>query len=159
MNQWYVIQTKPKKEESVTRQLAYARYECFFPRMKGLLKEKPLFPSYLFVRTDFRDSQSHRNVHFTRGVQRILGGLDGPIAVPDPIIEILKERTRDGSLIEQELLFKAGDLVRVKRGILKDLAGMIEKNISAQGRIRVLFKWLNSRMRAVFKYTEVTKVS
>lgn len=157
MKQWYVIQTKPKKEGTVARQFNRAHYEYFFPQIRGMIKEKPLFPSYLFVRSDFKDPQVHRNVHFTRGVRGILGCSEGPIPVPDLLVETLKERTRNGSLIEQDLLFKEGDLVRVKRGILKDLAGIIEKNMPVQGRIRVLFRWLNSRMQAVFKYTELEK--
>lgn len=157
MNRWYVIKTKPKKETDVLNQLKRASYELFFPRMKGLTAPKPLFPSYLFIRTNFEDSSAFRMVSFTRGVNKILGGAEGPQSISDLIIETLKEKTRDGSLIEQELLFKEGDAVSIKRGLLKDLIGIIEKNMSESGRVRVLFKWLQGNMRAVLKYTDLAK--
>ncbi|MBI4365222.1 MAG: hypothetical protein HY543_00210 [Deltaproteobacteria bacterium] len=153
---WYIIQTKPKKEGVVCEQLGRASYELFFPKMRALDRVKPLFPSYLFIRTDFSDPTLHRLVRFTRGVTRILGGAS-PKPVPDDLVDTLRTRTRDGALIEQTLLFKEGDQVRVRRGILKDLAGIIEKNMPEAGRVRVLFKWLRSCMRAVVTYTDLER--
>lgn len=157
MNHWYVIKTKPKKETDVLAQLARASHELFLPQIRGLVKLKPLFPSYLFIRTNFEDI--YRLVRFTRGVSKVLGTGEGPQPIPDLIVETLRERTKDGSLIEQDLLFKVGDEVKVRRGILKDLVGMIEKNMPDTGRVKILFKWLNSTMRAVVKYTDLEKAA
>lgn len=157
---WYVIKTKPKKEESAERQLAKANYEVFLPKIKGVVSHKPLFPSYLFIHTDFQNPDHFRLVRYTRGVSKVLSDTEGPQPVSDFIINTLRERTRDGSLIEQELLFKEGDEVSVKKGILKDLIGIIERNLSEIGRVKVLFKWLNgSVMRASLKYTELKKAA
>lgn len=156
---WYVVQTKPRRERDVLGQLSSARFEIFLPRIKTYSSSKPLFPSYLFVCSDFDDPHKHQMVRFTRGVSRILGDGEGPKAVPEIIIKTLIERTRDGSLIEQELLFRIGDCVRVKRGILKDLAGIIEKNASESGRVEVLFKWLNANMRAFLDYRALEKIT
>jgi transcription antitermination factor NusG len=159
MDHWYVIKSKPKKEKEVLEQLGRARYDLFFPSMRGPVSPKPLFPSYLFVRTDLENPYHHRMIRFTRGVSKILGDGEGPLPVADMIVEILRQQTKDGSLIEQELLYKEGDEVRVKRGILKDLAGIIEKNLPAAGRVKILFKWLNTSMRAVLRYTDLEKVA
>ena len=159
MKHWYVLKTKPKKEKTVKELLAAARYEIFLPLMKGLFNPKPLFPSYLFIHADFSDPTHHRTIRFTRGVNQILGDGQGPHPVNDLIVETLRERTADGSIVEQELIFKDGDQVRVKRGMLRDLAGIIEKNISAAGRVRVLFNWMSGSMRAVFRYTELERVT
>ncbi len=35
-NHWYVVKTKPKKEEAVMRCLEKASFEIFFPRMKSI---------------------------------------------------------------------------------------------------------------------------
>ncbi len=154
---WYVIKTKPQKESHVRRQLARAQFEVFLPLMRTIASVKPLFPTYLFIFADLANPQTHRLVRFTRGVSRVLSGPEGPQTVPDDLIQTLISQTRDGSLIEQDLLFKEGDVVTVKRGILKDLQGIIEQNLSEKGRIRVLFKWLNSTMRAVLKYTDLER--
>lgn len=157
---WYVLKTKPKKEETVLQQLQKASFELFLPKLKvAPLFFKPLFPSYLFIRTNFDDPLVHRMVRFTRGVSRILGDINGPLPLADVIAETLKERTRDGSILEQDLLFREGDSVIVKRGLLKDLIGIIEKNVSDQGRVKVLFKWLNSSVRAVIKYRDLEKAA
>lgn len=155
VKQWYVVKTKPKKEKHVVHQLRRAGYHLFFPQMRGAVESKPLFPAYLFIHADLADPYHHRMVQFTRGVNYILGDLEGPQPIKEILVEALQEKTRNGLLIEQELLFKAGETVRVKKGILKDLKGIIERNESEQGRIRVLFKWLSSNMRALLKYTDL----
>lgn len=166
MNQWFVVQTKPKKEKDVEDQLVRASFDVFLPKLRaincqlsGINHYKPLFPSYLFIKTDFDNPQIHRMIRFTRGTTRILGDTCGPVPLADFIVETLQEKTKDGSLIEQELLFKEGNAVTVKRGILKDLQGIIEMNLSEKGRVRVLFKWLNNSMRAELKYTELERAA
>jgi len=159
MDSWHVIKTKPKKEESVKSQLTKASFDIFLPKIKTFCSSKPLFPSYLFIRTNFEDAALHRLVRFTRGVSKILGDGEGPQPVSEVIINTLKERTSDGSLIEQNLLYKNGDSVLIKKGILKDLIGIIEKNMSDSGRVQVLFKWLSSQMRAILKYTDLEKAA
>ncbi len=166
---WYVVKTRPKKETSAKAVLEQASYEVFLPQIKALpvrasehstpTSLKPLFPSYIFVRSDLADEHHHRMVRYARGVRHILGDIDGPQSIAEDIIETLRVRTRDGSLIEQELLFKEGDTIAVKKGILKDLVGMIEKNMPESGRIKILFKWMNQTLRAVVKYTDVQKAA
>lgn len=159
MKNWYVIKTKPKKEIKVVCQFKQAEFEHFYPQMRGVGAPKALFPSYLFLKADLDQPGILRMVQFTRGVSRILGDAEGPRLVPELIVQTLQERTRDGMLIEQDLLFKEGDPVIIKRGILKDLIGIIEKNLSDQGRVKVLFKWLNSTVRAVIKYRDLEKAA
>lgn len=155
MKLWYAVQTKPKREKDVQVQLERASFETFLPKMKGLVSTKPLFPSYLFIQADFDHAETHRLVRFTRGVRQILGERKAPHPVPSFVLETLREITRDGSLNEQELLCRVGHEVTVKRGILKDLQGIIEKNIPETGRVKVLFKWLHMNVRAEIKYTDL----
>ncbi len=157
MEQWYVIRTKVKKEESVVKQLMRVNYDVFLPKIKGFKSHKPLFPSYVFVKTDLESTVHHRLIRYTRGVSHILGSGDKPKPISSIIIETLKERTNNELLSEQTLFFKIGDLVTVKRGILKDLQGVVENNIGTNGRIKILFKWLSGDMRAFLKYTELER--
>src|SRR3989338_1168927 len=112
MSRWYVVKTKPKKEDTVSGQLAGASFKVFLPKMLGDVSPKPLFPSYLFVHADFENPFIHRLVRYTRGVSHLLGDGEGPQPIDDLLVETIRERTRDGSLIEQELLLKEGDPVR-----------------------------------------------
>lgn len=158
MNQWYVVKTKPKKEEEVERHLRRISADVFLPKIRALMRAKPLFPSYLFICGNLSNSSLYQLVKFTRGIHKILGDTEGPQPISESIIQTLRDKTRDGSLIEQELLFREGDRVRVKKGFLKDLSGIIEKNIPSSGRVKVLFKWLSGSARAAVKYTELEKL-
>lgn len=156
---WYVVKTKPKKEKDVLHQLERLPGEPFLPLIQGPVSPKPLFPSYLFARMNLGDPYLHRMVRYTKGVSRILGDSEGPQPVSDIIVETLREKCLRGSIIERDLLFKPGDQVRIKRGLLRDLIGMIDKGMSDSGRVKILFKWLNTTMSAVLKYTDLEKVS
>lgn len=156
---WFVVQTKPKKERQAQAQLSQARFETFVPLMQGIACPKPLFPGYLFVFGALEDPRIHRLVRYTRGVSRVLGDLESPRAVSGEIIEALRNRTRDGALIERDLLFKEGDSVFVKRGLLKDLQGIIEKNLPDPKRVKVLFKWLSTSLTAVVNYQDLEKAA
>jgi transcription antitermination factor NusG len=159
MDHWYVIKTKPKKEKSVVSQLSQADFELFFPVMKGISGVKALFPSYLFVQTNFENYANHRLIRYTRGVHSILGDDAGPVSVESQIIETIKSRTRDGLLIERDLLYQKGSKVRVRRGVLKDLEGIVEKHCSGEERVQVLFKWLSGTMRAKLHCAHLERVA
>jgi transcriptional antiterminator RfaH len=60
MNLWYVIQTKPKKEEEAKSYLSTKGVEIFNPLLETFLLRngrmnrelKPLFPNYMFGKFD-----------------------------------------------------------------------------------------------------------
>ncbi len=159
MTHWYVIRTKPKQEERVRGHLKTTSFEVFVPQITRMLKTVPLFPSYLFVKAELKDPAVHQLIRFTRGVQKILGDQFGPQPVVSEIIETLRRMTQNGSIIEQDLIFKVGDAVLVKKGLLKDLIGIIEKNVSELGRVKILFRWLSGNVQAFVKYTELEKAA
>lgn len=160
MKAWYVLQTKPQREQAVVGQLRLAGYETFFPVLRTCLTSKALFPSYVFVQLESGNSGDYRLVQFTRGVNRVLGTKDdGPIAVPEKVISFLRQRADSKGIIVQELFSRAGEAVRAQRGLLKDLVGILEKPIDAAGRLHVLFKMFNQSVRAVMSVRDVVPVT
>lgn len=160
MKAWYVLQTKPQKEAVVIGQFKLAGYETFFPILRNCLATKPLFPSYVFVRLAVGDASDYRAAQFTRGVIRVLGNrTDGPVAVPEKVMALLQERANPQGVIVQELFRRVGEMVRAQRGILKDLVGILEKPVDAEGRMRVLFKMFNKNLRAVMSIRDVVPVT
>lgn len=160
MKSWYVLQTKPHREQAVVGQLRLAGYETFFPVLRNCLTTKALFPSYVFVNLNHGDTNDYRLVQFTRGVTRILGTRDdGPVAVPEHVVAFLRQRADAKGVIVQELFKRAGDMVRAQRGLLKDLVGVLEKPVDAAGRLHVLFKMINHSVRAVMSVRDVTPVA
>lgn len=159
MTEWYVIKTKPKQEKAVEVQLSRVGYELFLPQIEGERIPKPLFPSYIFLKADLQNSPAHRLVRYTRGVSQILGDDSGPRSINEDIISMLREQTKDGCLIRPEILLSEGDTVRVRRGLLKDLVGMVKRHLPAQKRVEVLFKWWSTSMRARLKYRDLEKAA
>ena len=163
---WYVIQTKPTAEEAVCQHLKNANFETFLPKIqvmvrgsgKSVLRTRVLFPSYVFAHIDLNDANLYHMIKYTRGVRKILGDGGIPVPIPDEMIEVIKERVDDNGVIEQGLVMKKGDEVRVRSGVFKDLIGILEKPVSASGRVKVLLKAMRYAVRCELSAAEVEKV-
>lgn len=166
MLRWYVVQTKPRRESDVTQLLKQGGFEAFHPLIKDLMyrsttsffKTAPLFPSYLFVHTNFGEAQNFHLVKYTRGVNKIVCFENRPVPLSDQIIETIRSRANPQGIIERQTFLKRGDRIRVRRGMLKELIGIIERPIPADGRVQVLLKLINYEMRAKLHWTEVEKL-
>lgn len=163
---WYVIKTKPLAEEDVKTRLSRARFEVFLPRIKTIVRGhskpvsryKSLFPSYLFARLDLDDAEVFHMIKYTRGVHRILGSGAVPVPIPEDLIACIRERVNKEGVLEQGLVFKKGDPVRIKRGPLRDLIGVLEKPVSASGRVRVLLDIMRKVVKAELACSEIERL-
>lgn len=141
---WYVIQTKPKKEEEAFRNLSMLGIECLLPKTldykichgHSIFVEKPFFPSYLFAKLAL--SRHYYKVKWTKGVARFVGHSNRPIPVTQEIIEIIRNRMDEQGLVKIISELKTGDQIRIKSGPLKGLTGVFERNVPAKKRVRVL---------------------
>ena len=164
---WYVIQTKPCAEESVQQHLRNAQFETFLPKIrtmvrgsgKSVARIKSLFPSYLFAHINLDDANLYHMIRYTRGVRRILGDGNLPIPVPDEMIRIIQERIGADGVIEQRLTMKKGDEVRIRKGVFSDLVGILEKPVSAAGRVRVLLNIMRYRVRCELSAADVERIT
>ena len=144
-----------------------AGYHVFLPKIKKIVRGavrpseriRPLFPSYIFARLQLEDAEVFRNVKYTRGVHRILGSRDHPVPVADEVVKIIAERMGKDGVLEQKLLYKQGDPVRLKHGPLADLVGILEKPVSAAGRVRILLEVYHKTIRADLSCAEIESVS
>ena len=163
---WYVIQTKPTAEADVQRHLENARFETFNPRIRTMVRGrnrtssrvKSLFPSYVFARIDLTDPNLYRMIKYTRGVRRILGDGVAPVPVPDEMIDIIRERVNAEGVIEQRLVMKKGDPVRIRSGLFRDLVGILEKPVSAAGRVKVLLQIMQHQVKCELSAAEVERL-
>lgn len=163
LHDWYVVQTKPKKEEVVCQHLKGINIETFHPKIRSRVEWnrfclKPLFPSYVFVKTFLGDPHLHRLVQFTRGVVRILGMQFQPVPVSEDVVETIR-KYMDGDNILERCFLKVGGTVRVKRGPLCDLIGILEKPVSAKGRVQVLLQLMQRQIRTVLHCSQLEQYS
>jgi transcription elongation factor/antiterminator RfaH len=162
---WYIVQTKPKKEQVAVFYLEHESIEVFFPRVEGISiiygksrkLIKPLFPNYIFAHFD--PLVSYRLVRWSSGVSRILGFETGPAPVDDQVVEIIKRRVDKNCVVRKALHFKANDPIRIRSGPLRDLMGIFERWVSDEGKVRVLLNLLNYDARVELHYSQVEKVA
>jgi len=160
---WYVIQTKPQAENDVKLRLEKADFEIFYPRIRTAVRGatnkstrvKSLFPAYLFARLDLKDGNVFNMIKYTRGVHRLLGGAHSPVPIPGSVVQTIRERVGEGDVIEQQMVFKKGDKVRIRGGWLDDLVGILERPVSPAGRVRVLLNIVNKCVHAEISSAEI----
>ena len=143
---WYVVSTKPRREEFAQDQLARRGVATFFPRifetgqLRGRSPIGPLFPGYLFLQLDLE--QQFFDVVWTPGVRKFVAFGDAPCAVDDAVVDFLRERVGDEGVLKVERVFRPGDRVCVKYGPFEGLVGIIQSPVGARGRVRVLMELL-----------------
>lgn len=144
MRKWYAIYTKPQKEEFVRFLLERANIDCFLPKLRtwrfvNSHREpviKALFPCYIFSRFEY--PEEYDLVRWTRGVKRIVGTKEGPIAVPDHVVDFISKNSEEGVVeIKPKKLVK-GDLVRILHGPFKGLIAVFERELKDKDRALIL---------------------
>jgi transcription antitermination factor NusG len=95
----------------------------------------PLFPGYLFIRTDLHP-HAHIEIVKTAGVVRLIGSRQGPVPVPDETIESLKIMVASELPIGTGSRLQPGARVMVVQGPFAGVAGTFVR-YRGQGRVFV----------------------
>ncbi|MFH2066043.1 MAG: UpxY family transcription antiterminator [Pseudomonadota bacterium] len=140
---WYVLHTKSRFENVVRDGLEKKSFEAFLPKIKvkskrrdrKLMIQVPLFPGYLFVRTDLNPPR-HLDILKTAGVVRFIGNTGGPLPVFEETIESLKIMVLGGEEIITGTRFKEGDKIVVVNGPFTGITGQFIQ-YRGQGRVVV----------------------
>jgi transcriptional antiterminator RfaH len=162
---WYVIQTKPKREEEVNFYLSTKGLEIFSPLMETFILRhgrtnrelKSLFPSYIFGR--FNIEEKYPLVKWARGVKRILGFGGYPVPVADDVVELIKGKTDENAVVRRICNFQQNDTIRVTSGPMKDLLGVFERWMSDGERVRVLLNLIGYQPAVELHYSMLEKVA
>ncbi|HET7159306.1 MAG TPA: transcription termination/antitermination NusG family protein [Burkholderiales bacterium] len=131
---WFAIRTKPRHEKAVSLTLAGKGYEQFLPvySSRGLGSTRkpvslPLFAGYLFCRFDVEDRLP---ILITPGVFNIVGCGRVPIALDDVEVANLQSVVRAGIAPQPWPFLKVGHRVRITRGALEGVEGVLVKSKS-----------------------------
>lgn len=148
---WYVVYSKPHKEESAQFHLRSKGLEVFFPRLllpPSIRRRKqivPLFPNYLFAR--IRIPEEYDCVTWTPGVKRLVSFNDVPLAIDEGVVTYLMRQANPAGVITARSNLKVGQEVRISGGPLDGLAGIIQEPPDARGRVRILMELLSRRIK------------
>ena len=158
---WYVLKTKPKKEERARCYLDQHQIKTFLPWMgtphftqgESTTKLKPLFPSYLFAQFDLMENYSL--VKWGKGVNEILGFGKYPTPIADEILTILKNRTDENNVFKESYEFNKNDYVRITSGLFKDLFGIFDSWVSDSDRVKVLLNLIGYQPRVELHCSQI----
>ena len=139
---WYALHTKSRFENVVHEGLIKKSVDVFLPKIRVRSKRRdrklmihvPLFPGYVFVKTDL-DPNEHIEILKTTGAVRLIGNRGGPVSIADTTIESLKIMVATEQPIATGSRFKKGDRVVVVEG---PFAGVIGTFVRYRGQGRVV---------------------
>ena len=147
---WYVVYSKPHKEEQAQFHLRMKGLEVFFPRLDLVrVAEKrkriiPLFPNYLFVRIHL-PTEFHY-VTWSPGVKRIVSFGERPIPLDERVVDFLKQQTDGAGVIQACSQLRPGQEVEIRGGPFDGLIAIIQDPPDAKGRVRILLKLLSRQI-------------
>ena len=147
---WYVVYTKPHKEEQAQFYLRLKGLDVFFPRLDLVrVSERrkrviPLFPNYLFVRIDL-ETEFHY-VTWSPGVKRLVSFGDRPIPLDERVVSFLKQQTDGEQVIKAHSQLRPGQEVEIRGGPFDGLIAIIQDPPDDKGRIKILLKLLSRQI-------------
>jgi transcription antitermination factor NusG len=132
---WYAIRTRSNHENLAAIGLQAKGYEVYCPTLRMRRRwtdrvvesDKPLFPGYVFCRFD---RLQRLPVMTTPGVASIIAFGHDPIPVPESEIDAIQTILRSGLPTEPCSLLREGQVIRIARGSLQGLSGILMKKKS-----------------------------
>jgi transcription antitermination factor NusG len=162
---WYAIQTRSNFEKAVDRELRSKEIHCYLPVLQEVhrwkdrekLIERPLFPGYVFA--SFADERAVRlQVMCTNGAVRILGGATAIEPIPESEIANVRRLLASGEGAFAHPYLREGCRVRVKRGPLKGVEGILER-FSSRARLVLSIELLSRSVATEIEIRDVEPVA
>jgi transcription antitermination factor NusG len=133
---WWVLYTRHQHEKTVAEMLSAKGFEVFLPLYESMRRWKdrskmlslPLFPCYVFVRGGI-----HRRLQVvtTPGVHMILFHGENVAIIPETEVDAIRKAVEGHFRVEPHPFLKCGERVRVTRGSLEGVEGVLvrKKNL------------------------------
>ncbi|AOY58213.1 MULTISPECIES: UpxY family transcription antiterminator [Desulfococcus] len=141
---WYVLHVKSRFENVVNEGLVKKSFEAFLPKIQVRSRRRdrrkmiqvPLFPGYLFVRTNL-DPHLHLEIVRTVGAVRLVGNRTGPpVPVPDDVVSSLRIMVAAEKAVTTGRRYSKGERVMVTGGTLGGVVGVFSQ-YRGKGRVIV----------------------
>lgn len=152
---WYVMHSKPNKEELLYEQLRIHEIDAYYPRIKvqpvnpRARKRKPYFPGYLFIKADL-DALGLSTLKWMPGALGLVDFGSQPATVPDELLQAIREKVELANSSEKQAeKFKFGQAVTIHSGPFAGYHAIFDSCLSGQERVRVLLRLLSDRQVSV----------
>ena len=163
-NGWYVIQSKPHKENQLCAYLQEQGFEVFYPTIEvqpvnpRSAKIRPYFPRYMFIHVDLDavGVSALTWLPFAIGLVQF-GGYAAP--VPANVIHMIKRRietiaTAGGIQFDG---LKEGDSVRITHGPLAGYEAIFDRRLRGSERVQILLEILGRQVKTEIDVNAVEK--
>ena len=149
---WYVIRSKPRKEDFLQEQLIGHEIEVFYPRIRvqpvnpRARKIKPYFSGYLFVHLDL-DYFNLSTIQWMPGATGLVSFDGQPAFVHESLVQAIQNHVNEINAAADELqeAWKPGDKVSIKTGLFAGYEAIFDTRLSGSERVRVLLKMMSDR--------------
>ena len=149
---WYVLRSKPNKEELLWEQLIIRKVEAFYPQLRvqpvnpRSRKVRAYFPGYVFVHVDLEEI-GLSTLQWMPGATGFVSFDSLPSTVPDALIVAVKKKVDAINAAGGELFhdLKQGDLVEIQSGPFAGYEAIFDARLPGSERVRVLLKMLQGR--------------
>lgn len=131
---WFVLQTRPRNESIVYRQIKAKNITAFLPQLEKIRiwsdrkkkVQQPLFPGYLFVNAD--ESERQQAITNTAGAIKYVFFEGRPATVSEREIKLIEDSLKEPEKIslEQKKISK-GDEIVVTHGVFKGMKGKVNE--------------------------------
>jgi transcriptional antiterminator NusG len=146
--QWYALFVKTGEEEDMRKYLETLlpdiNMKILIPkrklqeRRKGKVYEviRTLLPGYVLVKTEM-DVDFYYRLKKLPGLLKILRDESEPLPIPEHEIAVILALTNQGDVIDFSEVYKEGDRIKVARGPMKGLEGIIESYDHRKKRLKI----------------------
>ena len=153
---WYVVRTKPRKEDFLTEQMEIRRIEIYNPRIRvqavnpRARRIKAYFPGYVFVHLDL-DKSGTFSLQYIPGATGLVSFGGEAAEVPDGLVHAIRRRVDEINTAGGELfdVLKLGQTVVIHSGPFAGYEAIFDARLPGSDRVRVLLKLLKNRQMQV----------
>ncbi|RKT46131.1 transcription termination/antitermination NusG family protein [Thiocapsa rosea] len=157
---WYVVQSKPRQAQRAEINLMRQGYVVYHPRIllervrrgKRQAVEDSLFTNYLFIRLR-RWIDDWSPLRSTFGVCRLVSFGNEPLAVPDTLMEGIRQRLASAPV---QPLYQPGQVLRVNAGVLNGLDAIFDA-YDGEDRARLLIQMLGRPTEVVLPLSSLAR--
>jgi len=149
---WYVLHSKPNKEEFLYDQLLANRLEAFCPHIRvqpvnpRARKVKPYFPGYVFVQLDLEHEKTSV-LGWMPGANGLVSFDGQPADVPESLVQAIRRKVNEINTAGGEMLasLRPGEKVVIQDGPFAGYQAIFDSRLSGVDRVRVLLTLLRKR--------------
>ncbi len=149
---WYVLHSKPNKEDFLFSQLQQRDIEVYYPRLRvepvnpRSRRVRPFFPGYIFVKVDLEKTPLSY-LAYVPGIKRVVCFEHKPAIVPEEIIQTIIQKVdrinKNPDMQYNQL--QHGDPVTIQGGPFDGYEAIFDTRLKGSERIRLLVKLLHGQ--------------